>query len=173
MSDHRKPPQTQKGSHSSGRLEHARASKDAPDYSLESTTVRLKSIRLRRREQELLEAHRLESERKADEAKRASMADIERPAGRVRHDERGVAVWDWAVASGEFHTLSATSALKKLEVTELKIEETARVAGLALEPPSRDKGGGFDPYNQRDSVNKPGATDRKRVLDQLVGDKKK
>ena len=27
------------------------------------------------------------------------------PSGRVRHDERGVAVWDWAVASGEFATL--------------------------------------------------------------------
>ena len=150
MSDLRKSPQVEKGSHPSGRTEHARSSKDAADYSPESTTVRLKSIRLRRREQELMEAHRLESQRKADEAKRASLADIERPAGRVRHDERGVAVWDWAVASGEFHTLSATSALKKLEVVELKIEETARVAGLAVEASSRDKGGGFDPYNQRD-----------------------
>jgi len=154
MSNLRKASQVEKGSRPSGRAEHARPSKDAADYSPESTTVRLKSIRLRRREQELMEAHRLESERKADEAKRASLADIERPAGRVRHDERGVAVWDWAVASGEFHTLSATSALKKLEVVELKIEETARVAGLAVEPSSRDKGGGFDPYNQRDKKEK-------------------
>jgi hypothetical protein len=80
----------------------------------------------------------------------------ERPAGRVRHDERGMAVWDWAVASGEFNTLSATSALKKLEVTELKIDETARVGGLSIEKSTRDKGGGFDPYNQRDPVKKPG-----------------
>jgi CubicO group peptidase (beta-lactamase class C family) len=154
MSDHRKPPQTENRSHPSGRVEHARPSKDAVEDALESTTVRLKSLRLRRREQELLEAHRVDSERKADEAKRATIAEVERPSGRVRHDERGMAVWDWAVASGEFHTLSATSALKKLEVTELKIEETARVTGLSLEPPSRDKGGGFDPYNQRDKKEK-------------------
>lgn len=176
MSEHHKPPQIEKRSHPSGRSEHARSTTDEADYSPESTTLRLKSIRLRRREQELMEAHRLETERKADEAKRATIADVERPSGRVRHDERGMAVWDWAVASGEFHTLSATSALKKLEVTELKIEETARLAGIALEPPSRDKGGGFDPYNQRDSVHKPvasGNADRKRVFDPLRGDKKK
>jgi hypothetical protein len=45
------------------------------------------------------------------------------PSGRVRHDERGVAVWDWAVATGEFAALSTTRALKKLEVADLKIED--------------------------------------------------
>ena len=130
---------------------------DTVDYTPESTTVRLKSIRLRRREKELLE-HQQDIERRVAQYKRPEPQhpSEERPAGRVRHDERGMAVWDWAVASGEFHTLSATSALKKLEVTELKIDETARVGGLSLEKTSRDKGGGFDPYNQRDPVKKPG-----------------
>ena len=58
----------------------------------------------------------------------AELPRSDRPAGRVRHDERGVAVWDWAVATGEFATLSATRALKKLEVGDLKIEDTQRDA---------------------------------------------
>jgi hypothetical protein len=59
----------------------------------------------------------------------------DQPAGRVRHDERGVAVWDWAVASGEFQALSATRAMKKLGIADLKIEDTRRDAPvLSLEP---------------------------------------
>ena len=104
------------------------------------------------------------------------------PAGRVRHDERGVAVWDWAVASGEFQTLSATRALKKLEVADLKIADTRRdMPVLTLEKAGRDKGGGFDPYNQRGSGKRvgeaaerqgvTGAKDKAAVLDQLLGKK--
>jgi hypothetical protein len=151
MPSQRKPPVKPIGLAEQARLP------DTVDYTPESTTVRLKSIRLRRREKELLE-HQQDIERRVAQYKRPEpqRPSEERPAGRVRHDERGMAVWDWAVASGEFHTLSATSALKKLEVTELKIDETARVGGLSLEKSSRDKGGGFDPYNQRDPIQKPG-----------------
>jgi hypothetical protein len=155
---------------------------DSIDYSPESTTMRLKSLRLRRREQELTEQHRQEMERKNNEAKRA-VVDAVQPSGRVRHDERGVAVWDLAIATGEFHTLSATSALKKLDVGELKIEDTTRVGTLSPDKAGRDKGGGFDPYNQRtsrppgDASQRPGATgakasDRQSVMDQLLGKKK-
>jgi len=179
MPDYRKPP-VQKG----GRTDSAPPTSDSVDYSLEGTTTRLKSIRLRRREMELLEEHRLQNERKTNEAKRA-VIDRVQPSGRVRHDERGVAVWDLAIASGEFSTLSATSALKKLDVGELKIEETTRVDVLSPEKAARDKGGGFDPYNQREASRKPaaapprqGATgspgrDRAHVLDQLLGKNKK
>ena len=77
------------------------------------------------------------------------------PSGRVRHDERGVAVWDWAVATGEFGTLSTTVALKKLEVADLKIEDH-KPPELKLEVSGRDKAGGFDPYNQRGSGKRQG-----------------
>jgi len=160
MPDYRKPP-VQKG----GRPE-APPSADSLDFNIEATTMRLKSLRLRRREQELLEQHRQQSERKSDEVKRA-VVDAVRPSGRVRHDERGMAVWDLAIATGEFHTLSATSALKKLDVDELKIEETTRAATLSLEPTGRDKGGGFDPYNQA----QPGR-DRQGAGDKSLGKKK-
>jgi len=160
MPDYRKPPVQQQG----GRTDSAPPSSDSVDYSLEGTTLRLKSLRLRRREQELLEEHRRDEERKANEAKRA-VVDSVRPSGRVRHDERGMAVWDLAIATGEFSTLSATSALKKLDVGELKIEETTRAAVLEPEKPGRDKGGGFDPYNQREPVRKPSDASQKKGAD--------
>jgi hypothetical protein len=171
MPDYRKPPVPQ-----GGRSDSAPSSVDSIDYSIESTTLRLKSIRLRRREQELLDQHRDAEQRKAEDVKRA-VVDAVQPSGRVRHDERGVAVWDLAIATGEFQTLSATSALKKLDVGELKIEDTLRVGTLAPESAGRDKGGGFDPYNQRGAPQRPGVTgakasDGRSVMDQLLGKKK-
>jgi hypothetical protein len=90
------------------------------------------------------------------------------------------------VASGEYATLSATHALKKLEVPDLKIDETTRREKhkLGTDKAGRDMGGGFDPYNQRgsgkrqgDAAVRQGVTgskdrDRTNVLDQLLGKKK-
>jgi hypothetical protein len=180
MPDHRKPPIAPNAK--SSRPEPApRSSADSGGFSIESTTMRLKSMRLRRAEVEKQEAERVTEETRDS----VDMPRGERPSGRVRHDERGVAVWDWAVASGEFQALSATRAMKKLGVADLKIEETRRDAPvLSLEKAGRDKGGGFDPYNQRGSGRREGeaaqrqgitgAKDRDRgsVLDQLTGKKK-
>jgi hypothetical protein len=174
MPDHRKPPMSK-----SGRSDGALLPSDSGGFSIESTTMRLKSMKLRRAEKEKQEAERLTT----DKPDSVDMPRGDRPAGRVRHDERGMAVWDWAVASGEFATLSATHALKKLEIGDLKIEDTRRDAPkLSLEKAGRDKGGGFDPYNQRGSGKREGeaatragvtgAKDREAVLDQLLGKKK-
>ena len=76
---------------------------DSDGFSIESTTMRLKSVRLRRAETR--EAGSRASRRRARKT-RSNAARDDRPSGRVRHDERGVAVWDWAVATGEFATLS-------------------------------------------------------------------
>lgn len=174
MPDHRKP---------SVRSSRPEATPPAPadsgGFSIESTTMRLKSMRLRRAENETQEAERVAS----GPPDSVEMPRGGGPAGRVRHDERGVAVWDWAVASGEFQTLSATRALKKLEVADLKIADTRRdMPVLTLEKAGRDKGGGFDPYNQRGSGKRvgeaaerqgvTGAKDKAGVLDQLLGKKK-
>lgn len=157
------------------------SSGDTPEFSIESTTMRLKSMRLRRAEREQQEAEALAQKSKKDSVERPRDSG---PAGRVRHDDRGVAVWDWAVATGEFSTLSTTHALKKLEVADLKIEDTLRPTEIKLEVSGRDKGGGFDPYNQRGSGKREGeaakrqgitgSSDRERanVLDQLTGKKK-
>lgn len=149
---------------------------DSGDFSIESTTMRLKSMKLRRQEQEKQQASPSASPRRDS----LDLPRGERPSGRVRHDERGMAVWDWAVASGEFQTLSATCALKKLEVADLQIAETAKTPKLSLEAAGRDTGGGFDPYNQRGSGKREGEASQRqgvtgskeRVLEQLGGKKK-
>ena len=177
MADHKKQPFLNKGSRHDG----APLPSDSGGFSIESTTMRLKSMKLRRAENERQEAERLAP----PQSDPVDLPRNDRPAGRVRHDERGVAVWDWAVATGEFATLSATHALKKLEVGELKIEDTTlSKPALSLEKSGRDTGGGFDPYNQRGSGKRQGeaatrqgitgAKDRDRggVLDQLLGKKK-
>jgi hypothetical protein len=177
MPDHRKSSETQR-SRSSPRREGASLSNVSDAFSIESTTMRLKSLRVRRAEVVNQLAAGGTSESTSD-------SDISRsgPSGRVRHDERGVAVWDWAVASGEFATLSTTRALKKLEVADLKIEDH-KPSELKPEVSGRDKAGGFDPYNQRGSGKRQGeaaeragvtgspSRDRVALLDRLM-DKKK
>jgi hypothetical protein len=179
MPDRRKPP-LEPYSRAPSRPDAATIPADSLDFSIESTTMRLKSLRLRRAEAADREISDVIKPVKSPDA-----LDMPRggPSGRVRHDERGVAVWDWAVATGEFAALSTTRALKKLEVADLKIEDhTSRE--LKLEKSGRDKAGGFDPYNQRgsgpsasDSARRSGATgsasrDRATILDQLTGKKK-
>jgi hypothetical protein len=71
--------------------------------------------------------------------------------GKVVHDDRGNAVWDWVKQTGKHAIDSTTRMLRKLEVSDLKFEdpkdEELRVA------PDPSTGGGYDPYNQD---NKPG-----------------
>src|SRR5262249_50094522 len=149
MPDHRKPPLA-KGQRPEPA---ARAPGDSGGFGIGSTALRLKDMALRRADGAEQEADRLEQ----DKSDPAESSRSDRPSGRVRHDERGMAVWDWAVASGEFQTLSATRAMKKLGVGDLKIEETKRdMPQLSLEKAGRDKGGGGDPYNQRGSGKRQG-----------------
>ena len=121
------------------------------EFSIETTTMRLKSLKLRRAEasEKALEDHlRTQTPDSAPEPPRERG-----PAGRVRHDERGMAVWDWAAASGETAALSATNVMRKLDVSELSIEQTQRSL-KAMQPPT-GAGAGGDPYNQhRNQVNK-------------------
>lgn len=175
MPDHRKPPIAKTGRH-----ERATLAADSPGFSIESTTMRLKSMKLRRAEVEKQEAERLTAAK--DETVRQPRDG--RPSGRVRHDERGVAVWDWAASTGEVAKLSTTRALKKLAVEDLKIADTHRAPELSLEKSGRDQGGGFDPYNQRgagkrvgEAATRQGVTgskerDRSAALDRLYGKKK-
>jgi len=67
--------------------------------------------------------------------------------GRVVHDSRGNAVWQWVKDTGR-HAIESTSALlKKLEVPELKVEDH-KDDELRLED-DVDAGGGYDPYGTR------------------------
>ena len=69
------------------------------------------------------------------------------PGGRVVHDSRGNAVWQWVKDTGR-HAIESTSALlKKLELPDLKVEDH-KDEGLRLED-DVDAGGGYDPYGTR------------------------
>lgn len=177
MPDYRKPPLTK-----SARPEAPTLPSDSGGFSIESTTMRLKSMRLRRAESEKEQAAKIAADSKDDTSRISRGGD--RPSGRVRHDERGMAVWDWAVATGEFATLSATRAMKKLQVADLQIDDTQKKPELQLEKAGRDVGGGFDPYNGSGSGKRVGEAatrqgvtgskdrDRTAALDRLYGKKK-
>lgn len=66
--------------------------------------------------------------------------------GRVVHDARGTAVWDWLKETGRIAIESTSRLLRKLEMPELKVEDK-KDEELRLES-DRDAGGGYDPYNQ-------------------------
>jgi hypothetical protein len=66
------------------------------------------------------------------------------PSGRVAHDARGNAIWNWATEASAIALESTSRLLKKLEIPELSVDDKPQ--GLSLE--ERDPGGGYDPYNR-------------------------
>jgi hypothetical protein len=52
--------------------------------------------------------------------------------------------WDWALDTGVFAALSSSGLIRRLDVADLKMQESP---GLALAVAGRDAGGGGDPYN--------------------------
>jgi hypothetical protein len=89
-------------------------------------------------------------------------ANISRTAdssGRVKHDERGVAVWDWASDSDVIDALTASAVMRRLDVAELKLQDAP---GLSLSIAGRDAGGGGDPYNSRCSERRAAPPSRTR-----------
>ena len=80
-------------------------------------------------------------------------AERDRGAGRIVHDERGNAVWNWVKETGRICIDSTSALLKKLDFGDLKIEGQ-KDEELRTEDPGRDEGGGYDPYNQKTPVKK-------------------
>ena len=98
-------------------------------------------------------------------AQPAVSAQSERPpadrgAGRIVHDERGNAVWNWVKETGRSCIDSTSALLKKLDISDLKIEGNDDTLGArqdqGIGKGARDSGGGYDPYNQKTPVKKTG-----------------
>ena len=68
-------------------------------------------------------------------------------SGKVVHDDRGHAVWQWVKQTGRIAIESTSRLLRKLEAPELKMEDT-RDEEVRITP-DPGAGGGYDPYNQR------------------------
>jgi len=72
-------------------------------------------------------------------------------SGRVSHDARGNPVWEWQLETGVYSRDVSTQRLKKLDLGDLSIAETAkhkRPEGLEKAPQKEPMpGGGFNPYD--------------------------
>jgi hypothetical protein len=96
----------------------------------------------------------------APTAKPATAPAAAKPAGapaatgRVVHDERGNAVWDWLAQTSRIAIDATSRLLKKLETPELKIEDTKDEELRIMPEPS--SGSGYDPYNQATKPPKAG-----------------
>jgi len=76
--------------------------------------------------------------------------------GKVVHDARGNAVWDWVKETSRIAIESTTRLLRKLEAPELKVEDTRDEELRIMPDPGKCAGGGYDPYNQANKGRKPG-----------------
>jgi hypothetical protein len=83
----------------------------------------------------------------------ASGGAADRSAGRVVHDSRGNAVWQWVKDTGRQAIESTSALLRKLELPELKVHDS-KDDELRLED-DVDEGGGYDPYGTRIGTKKP------------------
>jgi hypothetical protein len=70
-----------------------------------------------------------------------------RPSGKVRHDERGNAVWEFIAQTSRIFVGATSRLLKKLDAPELKVEDK-QDEELRIMPDTPKTGGGYDPYNQ-------------------------
>lgn len=82
-------------------------------------------------------------------------------SGRAGVDERGNTVWEWQLETGVYSRDISTQKLKKLDLGDLSIAETAshqRPEGLSADkkPPQKKlPGGGFNPYDSSSSGGNP------------------
>jgi hypothetical protein len=77
-------------------------------------------------------------------------------SGKVVHDARGNAVWDWLKETSRIAIESTTRMLRKLEAPELKMEETHEEELRIMPDDGKCVGGGYDPYNQANKGRKSG-----------------
>lgn len=80
----------------------------------------------------------------------------DRRSGRIAYDERGNSVWEWRLETGVYSRDISTQRLKKLDLNDLSIAETAshqRPPGLGNGPDKKPlPGGGCNPYDNSTTV---------------------
>jgi hypothetical protein len=90
-------------------------------------------------------------------------------SGRVKFDDRGNAVWEWAVATGRFGTDISTSRLKKLENTTLSLADDAPppTTNEIVKPNPKGVVQGYSPYDSGLLANTAKAPAKKKDLRRL------
>jgi hypothetical protein len=106
---------------------------------LETTMIRLRRLK----NAEPPKASSADETLKIDET-----LDSAEQAGRIEHDSRGSAVWNWAVETGAHALESTQRLLKRLESPALTLDEKPADSPSKPSHVERDTGGGYDPYNR-------------------------
>jgi hypothetical protein len=68
-------------------------------------------------------------------------------SGRVKFDDRGNAIWEWALKTGVFGLEASTSRLKKLEHPALSLEEDTPPPSPLVKPNPKGVAQGYSPYD--------------------------
>jgi hypothetical protein len=106
----------------------------------------------------------------AGAAKPSSVASAPSPptkqTGRVKFDERGNAVWEWAVATGAFGREVSTERLQKLENPGLSLAEDAPTPSQRVKANPMGAVKGYNPYDSG-KLGKPPEVRKKRDLRKL------
>ena len=88
------------------------------------------------------------AEPKSDEPKGTSPQ-----AGRIVHDSRGNAVWNWNKGNDSSSTASTSKMLKKLELADLRVEDdTPAPEQAGTKKKGSGYGPGYNPYNRTSPV---------------------
>lgn len=75
-------------------------------------------------------------------------ADNSKRSGRAGVDERGNSVWEWQLETGVYSRDISTQKLRKLDLGDLSIAETASHQKPSAAAPEKAKAaGGFNPYD--------------------------
>jgi hypothetical protein len=89
-----------------------------------------------------------------NESPRAPSADpprttaaAKRPSGRVQFDDRGNAIWQWAVSTGAFAQDVSTDRIKKLEHPALSLADDAPTPFDKVKPNPQGVVKGYNPYD--------------------------
>ena len=89
-----------------------------------------------------------------------------RESGRVRFDDRGNAIWEWAVSTGAFAREVSTERLKKLENPGLSLAEDAPTPLDKLKPNPQGTVKGYNPYDSG-KLSRTGQPPKKKDLRKL------
>jgi hypothetical protein len=70
-----------------------------------------------------------------------------KPTGRVTHDDRGNAIWEWAVTTGKFTTETSTQRLQRLDNPTLALADDAPTPVEVVKRNPHGTAKGYSPYD--------------------------
>jgi hypothetical protein len=100
-----------------------------------------------------------------------SPSAAKKQSGRVQFDDRGNAIWEWAVSTGAFGREVSTERLKKLENPGLSLADDAPTPFDKVKPNPQGVVKGYNPYDSgklgRTGPTPPKKTDLRKLGDWL------